>query len=863
MSQKSPQGRFPPPDRRPAIRLRTLAPTALALSLLWAPASLAPAAIGDALPSLAPGLHFAHGLQGGESQRFPVSLDAGQFLRVVVTEEGIDVEVRLLDSEGQPAARVDGPRFPREPEDLAAVAGRPGPYTLEVRSLGVKDPAGRYRLEVDGPRQPTADDRARAEAVRLSQAAVDGMLTPGDESRRRQIALRERALPLWRRLGERRREADTLYQLGTARYRLRQYDEAGCDHHLAIALWRQLDDPSSLGETLREAGLVDRILGRTDEAAHHHTEALTIARRLGSRHLEELALNGLGSSEVDLGEARTAIAPLTEALAIARERRDGVVEASSLINLGAAYDELSEPQRAIPLYGEALTLARRLKDRDDEVTALNDLGTAYEALGDWDRALDDFEQALAMNRRLGDRAQEAATLNNLGLVYQHLERTPEALDAYGQAIARAAETHQPGTEATALDNLGFLHLAGREPEKALAECRQALVLAAGRRETEAAAHQALGRAYRQLGQLAAARAELSQALALSRDRGFRLREADVLRDLAQVARAEGDLPAALAFVRSAAGIVESLRAQVASPDLRASFLGSRRSCYEDYVDVLMALDRAQPGKGYLGEALRVSEQARARSLLEILNEAGADLLRGADPTLLERERRAREEISASALFRLRLLGGPASPEQAAEAARRLEAAVEEHDRIEAELRSASPRYAALTQPEILTLAQVQQGVLDRETLLLEYALGDEHSHLWVVAADAIHGFELPPRAAIEAEARSFYALLTARNDPPPPGESAAAARQRVERADRGLAQAATGLSRTVLPPAAAGLLADRRLVVVSDGALQYIPFGALPCPTDPSTGGAEDVPLVRRHEVVSLPSASVLAVLRR
>jgi CHAT domain-containing protein len=54
------------------------------------------------------------------------------------------------------------------------------------------------------------------------------------------------------------------------------------------------------------------------------------------------------------------------------------------------------------------------------------------------------------------------------------------------------------------------------------------------------------------------------------------------------------------------------------------------------------------------------------------------------------------------------------------------------------------------------------------------------------------------------------------------------------------------------------ILGEKRLVIVADGALQYIPFAALPDPE--ATGTA---PLVLKHEIVNLPSASVLGALRR
>jgi CHAT domain-containing protein len=65
-------------------------------------------------------------------------------------------------------------------------------------------------------------------------------------------------------------------------------------------------------------------------------------------------------------------------------------------------------------------------------------------------------------------------------------------------------------------------------------------------------------------------------------------------------------------------------------------------------------------------------------------------------------------------------------------------------------------------------------------------------------------------------------------------------------------------------------LGKKRLVIVADGALQYIPFAVLPKPGAAtqargakSRRGAGATPLIVDHEIVSLPSASTIAVLRR
>ena len=189
-----------------------------------------------------------------------------------------------------------------------------------------------------------------------------------------------------------------------------------------------------------------------------------------------------------------------------------------------------------------------------------------------------------------------------------------------------------------------------------------------------------------------------------------------------------------------------------------------------------------------------------------------------------------------------------------EAERKLEEALAEYGQVQADLKASSPAYAALTQPQPLSVAEIQAQILDGKALLLEYALGDKRSFLWAVAPDSVRSFELPGRARIERLARRYYDLLTARNRQPP-GETLAAWKQRIDGADADAERAGRELSRLLLGPVER-LLGDRPLLIVADGALQYIPFAALPVPSS----GA---PLATRHEVVSLPSASALAVLRR
>jgi len=179
----------------------------------------------------------------------------------------------------------------------------------------------------------------------------------------------------------------------------------------------------------------------------------------------------------------------------------------------------------------------------------------------------------------------------------------------------------------------------------------------------------------------------------------------------------------------------------------------------------------------------------------------------------------------------------------------------------------------LTRPQPLSVAEIQRDLLDEQTLLLEYALGEERSYLWVVAKSGIKSFELRKRAEIEESARRVGDIL--RDGQRQPGEPAQSYQTRLTGLESRFREEAALLSQMVLGPAAAEL-GLRRLLIVAPGELQRLPFAALPSPAAAAGGGgrmrllkttsltAENgpPPLGEEHEIIYLPSASTLAALR-
>jgi len=268
---------------------------------------------------------------------------------------------------------------------------------------------------------------------------------------------------------------------------------------------------------------------------------------------------------------------------------------------------------------------------------------------------------------------------------------------------------------------------------------------------------------------------------------------------------------------------------------------------------LMQMHQQRPSEGFAEAALQISEKGRARSLLELLREARAEITKGVDPSLIEREGYLRRKIAEKAEQQTRLLSKKYTDEQASVLSKEIEALTTEYDQVQTRIRQASPRYAALVEPSPIGVEAIQKQLLDADTLLLEYALGEQKSFVWAVTPDSVKSFELPGRAQIEQEAKRFYQLLTQRGVNVS-NETLAQRKDRLNHADLEYPAVAANLSRMLLAPLAAELK-QKRLVVVAEGVLQYVPFSALPSP------GAER-PLIIDHEIVTLPSASVLAVLR-
>ncbi len=649
----------------------------------------------------------------------------------------------------------------------------------------------------------------------------------------------------------------------------------------ALPLWQQARDRGMEAITLSFIGKIHDALGEKQRALEFYNRTLAIMREVGDTRSEVATLNNIGLVYDSLGERRKAIEYYNRALPILRaaataDDADRKTEAVTLVNLGLAYDNLGEKQKALSHYQQALPILRETGDRAEEAVTLNNIGFVYDSLGEKQQALNYFDQALPILRAIGDVRVEAITLNNIGFVHDSLGEKQKAIEYYNRALPVLRAAGERFYEAFTLNNIGLVQHSLKEYESALEYFTQALNhrRAIGDRAGEAVSLGDTGMVYFSLGETEKALGFYNQSLSLSRAVEDRKLEAEILRRIALAERVRGNLAEARRQMEAALTLIETLRTRIAGQQLRASYFATVQQHFETYISLLMQLHRQEPLKGYDALALQASERARARGMLEMLAEARADIRQGVHPRLLERERGLQNKLAALTEKQSRLIHERQAIEQFAALKQEIEKVLDEYQQVEAEIRTTSPRYAALTQPVPLGLKEIQQQTLDADTILLEYSLGDEKSFVWLVTPNALKSFELPARAEIESAARLVYKLLTERNRRIK-FETVEEKRLRIEKADQDYTQAAAQLSSMLLSPFASEL-EQKRLLIVGDGALNYIPFAALPLPRSQESkktghSGSDSglqtsdsrLPLIVRHEIVTLPSASTLAALRR
>ncbi|OYD94978.1 hypothetical protein CDG77_11465 [Nostoc sp. 'Peltigera membranacea cyanobiont' 213] len=649
-------------------------------------------------------------------------------------------------------------------------------------------------------------------------------------------------------------------------------------------------------------------VGEYQKALEVYKQALKLRQIMGDKPNEAKILTYIADILNRQGKKQEAINALNQALDIQRQIKTRPAEAATLSTLGDVYLSLGAYPESVNVYKQSLGISQIIGDRGNEADTLHKLGAVYRKLQDYQQALNYYQQALLVSKTTGNCNSEALSLGYISQTYLNSGDYQQAISFGNQAITLSRnleiDEYKLAIEAGTLNFRAQVKIKQGNYSQALEDSGKARKLGreSGFKEVEARVIAPTAEAYAALKQPEKAIQAYQEQLALYTQMGLSSEQAQSLYNIAKLQRQNNQLQAALTQIDKAIKIIENIRKEVASSDFRTSFFATVQDYYRLKIDILMELHKKDPSKGYDAQAIETSDRSRARGLVELLTEARANIRKGANPELLAEESRLQALIDAREKLRFEMVNSnkikdPISQANADKLKTEIEQLLNQQKELETKIRQSSPKYANLKYPQPLTLLQIQQQ-LDKDTLLLQYSLGEERSFLWVVSPNSLDTYELPKKQEIEKSAINLFCLISQNTSKPPSVTNKENPCADIK--NRRIDKAATELSQLILAPVK-DKLSTKRLVIVADGALQYIPFAALAdltpqpssvkgkegkdkdklptrrevIPIDDNRGGINltpDIPvsnnsnyqpLFVNHEIVNLPSASTIAIQRQ
>ena len=751
----------------------------------------------------------------GETHTCSFDLRRRDYLEIVVEQEGIDLRVTLLSPTSHPLLTMDSPNGPLGPEPLFWITEVDGLHTLQLEA-GTQHGPGQARLNASPPRSPSSEDRERVQALGQFLETEAQRRSSHPELRLAARQSYEQLAHTWLRLDQPLLAARCWRRLGNLAFGAGKSPEAVAAFEQALPLYREHDPGWELVTQLLQISTPLRYTSRTEDARQLLDEALTRSKALRNPWGVAAALNNQGILNAFLGA----------------------------------------PEAALVLYHQALRQWKALNDSAAQATTSHNIGLVYTNLGRLEDALSYLRRAEVLRRQLPSSHHLASTLSATGWALFLQGRPQDARPFYNEALQLGRQANDPVSLAVTLEYLGQLQQEEGDWTGARRSYEEALDLTAGgNRLVEAILIQRLGETLQTPP--TASKDDLQQALSLFtrahrafEELGSPHGQIRCLTALAALHRRLDDLPAAEQRLEQALKWVEGGRSRITTYELRHAFFARHRNLFDSLVQHLVHLDTLQPQAGHGTRALTISERGRGRSLLDGV--AGVDWRRRLSPPQQQRERRLRETLHSHAenRFAHAAAGNALAARLEEEKLLRLE---EEYRLLELELRTTLDLGPAVAPgaPEERGAAPLNareiQAQLDEDTVMLVLHWGTDEVILWWVDAHQITTHRLAKnsreREHLAQRLQQLLALLPISHEP---GN------------DIPTAERAAQVSDLLLGPVASRLT-DQRLVIVADGPVHALPFAALPLPF---SGPAIQRPhLLTHHELVHLPSASLLAAL--
>lgn len=640
-------------------------------------------------------------------------------------------------------------------------------------------------------------------------------------------------------------------------------------------------------------GRCSRILGRTEEAISYHRDALEFMREIGYQEGEAQVLNSLALTYRAVGRFDEALLLYQEALSIHLARHDVEGEISVLINMASLHlsrgevhraQELSERAlakslasgkergrdqilsnlgsiasakgdygRALGLYQEGLHIARAQLDLKNEITLLSNIGVLLDEIGQRDKAMVYCKMVLSKSRKLKDREHVAIALSNLGTLAGRAGDIKTSLNSFSEALNIRKEIKDRHGEAVTLLNLSGLSLELQDAASAMAFSKEALAISRELKDhlTEAGSLNNMASAYEVLGDYLKALTFYQESLEAARSIGNRRKEGIILANIGSCFEKMGSLERAVEAYRQSLAITESIRTSLRSEESRISYGGKQVDVYQALIRALFKL-KDRPGA--IEEAFHVTERSRARAFLDQLSEVKAKRFGGLPKEILSKERSLVDRLIKCEHALLKARSKPRIKQNMGFILK-LE---DEKSRLESELKDLRkeieeeyPSYAALKYPQSLTVESLQKEVLEDGEAIIEYAVMDDKTYVFVVTKDIFRAY------TVDIEKNKLWKIVDRLIALPSEIIASIGDQRTIARTLSKWKRQGSAIYDTLIRPLENDIKRVKQIFIIPDGDLYYLPFEALN-----ARKGTQPEYVIERHTISYLPSSSVLKIIR-
>jgi len=594
----------------------------------------------------------------------------------------------------------------------------------------------------------------------------------------------------------------------------------------ALAITQQLAPRGRYTEScLHNLGNIRFRRGEFVEAEKLYLRSLDITEEISPGSLSESeTLDNLGQVAYFHDDLDAAELYFQKALAIQQVAgAPPLILSNSLSNIANIYFRRGILLEAEQLYRKSLsTLEATAPKSLDYTYNLESLGLVAYSRGEIAVANDFFLKSLEIrSSQFPENAQIADTLNGLG-IFSTLLGDFSAAERYHRKALQIRERSAPGSIALAetLLNLGSLAKERKNYTEAKVLFHKALAINQAQSSplSVATSLESLGNVEQALGQNSAAADLFQRALTtyqkITPDTPD---EVSALYKLAIVEKELGHTRATRQLLKRATHILEAQPEKLGgAQELQASFMASHGNVYKEYINLL-----AQDGD--ITSAFELTESYRGGILLRMLAERELALDSVLPPEMALRQRQLDEEQDRIFALLNEKRGDHRKALDALEIKLR-----ELRDRKAAlrdEIHRNAPKPADLQRTQPLDAAAIR-SLTEPGLAILSYSVGANSTQLFVLAADRpLQLYTIPlSENAIHEKIELFRHLLSGPSHTYSSGPGGVGP----------LLATARSLYKDLLQPVSSVLEESDRILIISDGPLHLLPWGAMIRETGPS-----------------------------